>query len=121
MVTGLEFIPKMDNKSAIKLTGFHVSEDEKFIAYIENEILSHPTMLLENVIKGRLIDAFLELFCNVQKHARTEFPIFACGQYYPNLNRLSFTLVDSGIGYLFQLKNSRIMRSKMLETQFSGL
>src|SRR5690606_24535019 len=47
----------------------------------------------------RLIDAFLELFCNVQKHARTESPIFACGQFYPNMKRLCFTLVDMGVGY----------------------
>ncbi|MBS1556280.1 MAG: hypothetical protein JSU09_15280 [Bacteroidetes bacterium] len=99
LLKGVEFIPRND-KTEIKLTGFGKNEDVKFIEYIENELLSNPNLSVAKAVKKKLVDAFLELFCNVQKHARTDSPIFACGQYYPSLKRLSFTLVDTGVGYL---------------------
>ena len=102
-LTGVEFV-KTTSKTEIKLTGFNMDEDGKFIHYIENELLSNENLFIKEPVKKRLVDAFLELFCNVQKHARTESPIFACGQYYPDLKRLSFTLVDSGVGYLIPIK-----------------
>lgn len=100
---GVEFVQGL-NKTEIKLTGFDKSEDVKFIQYIENELLSNHNLFIPEDVKNRLIDAFLELFCNVQKHARTDSPIFACGQYYPSLKRLGFTLVDCGVGYLPPIK-----------------
>jgi hypothetical protein len=99
LVAGVEFVPTV-NKSIVKLSGFKVNEDTNFIRYIENELLSHPSLLLSNDEKAGLISSFLELFCNVQKHARTNEPIFACGHYYENVKRLCFTLVDIGVGYL---------------------
>ncbi len=102
-LTGVEFVQR-ENKTEIKLTGFNKNEDVEFINYIENELLSNQHLKINGPIKGRLIDAFLELYCNVQKHAQTDFPIFACGQFYPDKNRLSFTLVDCGVGYLPPIK-----------------
>jgi hypothetical protein len=102
-LTGVEFVPKND-KTEIKLTGFDKAEDVKFIQYIEKELLSNPNLSIDQSVKDRLMDSFLELFCNVQKHARTDSPIFVCGQYYPLPKRLCFTLVDSGVGYLIPIK-----------------
>lgn len=103
-LAGVEFIPKQDNKSEIKLTGFDTDEDVRFIQYIEIELLSNENLNLQSNVKKDLVSAFLELFCNVQKHARTDAPVFACGQYYTNSKRLSFTLVDTGVGYLPPIK-----------------
>lgn len=103
-LAGVEFVSKRDNKSAIKLTGFYPVEDVRFIQYIEQELLSNKNLGLNSEVKGLLTDAFLELFCNVQKHARTESPVFACGQYFPSFRRLSFTLVDCGVGYFLPIK-----------------
>lgn len=103
-LAGVEFIPN-SNKTAIRLTGFDKNQDEKFIRYIDQELLSHENLLIEKSDKDKLTDSLLELFCNIEKHAKTEAPIFACGQYYPTYERLSFTLVDSGVGYLPPIKD----------------
>lgn len=95
----IEVIPNSTG-SAIQLTGFTKTDDEKFLQYINESLLGHPNLQLTRGEKNSLRDAFLELFSNVQKHAKTNNPIFACGQYYPTFKRLSFTLVDTGIGYL---------------------
>ncbi len=102
-LTGVEFVQR-ENKTEIKLTGFQKDEDGKFINFIENDLLSNQNLNINEPAKGRLVDAFLELFCNVQKHARTDFPIFACGQFNTRVKRLSFTLVDCGVGYLSPIR-----------------
>lgn len=102
LIGGVEFVPTM-NKSIVKLTGFEMTEDTRFIRYIEEKLLSHESLSLSTTEKSGLMDSFLELFCNVQKHARTDNPIFACGHYYEPLKRLSFTLVDIGVGYLLPI------------------
>ena len=123
LLSGVEFVPKND-KTEIKLTGFDKIEDVRFIQYIEKELLSNPNLSIEHNVKDRLIDAFLELFCNVQKHARTDSPIFACGQYYTIPKRLSFTLVDSGVGYLAPISeftgDNQMTGSEAIQWALSG-
>lgn len=100
---GVDLIPNF-NKTAIKLIGFDKSQDQKFVLYIHKELLSNTNLSISDPVKSELMASFFELFCNIEKHARTESPIFACGQYYPILRRLSFTMVDSGVGYLPPIK-----------------
>ena len=102
-LSGVEFVPT-SSKTAVKLEGFNKDDDTNFIAYIHKELLSHRSLPITTTEKYLLTDAFLELFCNVQKHARTDSPVFACGQFYPTHRRLNFTLVDSGVGYLVPIQ-----------------
>lgn len=90
--------------SEIDLQYFAITDDQGFINYIENNLLSYKSLRISIPHKMKLVDSFLEIFGNVQKHADTEHPIFACGQYYPSKGKLSFTLVDLGIGYLEPIK-----------------
>ncbi len=101
-----ELVPGQVNKSSVKLKGFNKNEDGRFIQYIERELLSHEKLLLGTGEKGKLVDSFLELFSNVQQHADTDDPIFACFQFYPTRQVLSFTLVDLGRGYLPAIKQA---------------
>ena len=72
----------------------------EFAKYINEKLLAHPSLRLD---EGRIYNIrkhLLEIFANIELHARTSSPIFACGQYYPKSYKLKFTLVDLGVGYL---------------------
>lgn len=98
-VTGIELVPR-ENRSALALTGFDVNEASKFITYIKDSLLSHPSLSIDDLEKDGLLDSLFELYSNIQKHALTNDPCFVCGQYFPDRKLLHFTLVDLGIGYL---------------------
>jgi len=40
----------------------------------------------------------VEVFMNAAEHSSSKSGIFACGQYFPRMNRLDFTIADAGIG-----------------------
>lgn len=90
--------------SEIALTGFDPNDSEKFVEFVENKLLVHPNLNISDTDRNGLIDAFFEVFGNVQKHARTPLPVYACGQYYPQRRELNFTLVDLGVGYLMPIQ-----------------
>ena len=55
--------------------------------------------------KNKMIDKFLEMYSNVQIHARSnDRPVFGCGHYLENDHKLHFTLVDLGVGYLVPIE-----------------
>jgi hypothetical protein len=94
-----DFVKMPYSRTAVVLTKFDKSEDEKFLIYIENELFGNEGMQIKERKKDMVL-SFLEIFTNVQLHARTDEPIFACGQYFPKSKELHFTLVDLGVGYL---------------------
>jgi hypothetical protein len=98
LVRGLEFLPQARNSSIIHLNGFSSEDDTAYLDYIE-ELVNHRSLLMSNDDRFSLIDAFLEIFVNVQSHAQTAAPFFACGQYFHRDKKLKFTLVDTGVGY----------------------
>lgn len=79
---------------------FHPYEVVEFATYINEKLLSHPSLRLDEDRIYNIRKHLLEIFANIELHARTSSPIFACGQYYPKSYKLKFTLVDLGIGYL---------------------
>ncbi|TDQ16899.1 hypothetical protein DFQ04_1547 [Algoriphagus boseongensis] len=92
---------RIDNRdTSIKMTRFKTESDLEFVEYIGESLLGHKAFEEMPEIKVELLDHFLEVFTNIQLHARTNGPIFACGQFYPIQNILKFTLVDIGIGFL---------------------
>lgn len=88
-----------ERQTTVRLTSFEASDSDKFCNYLEEDLFSHRAFRKKPKIKGELMDHFLEVFANIQLHAKTESPVFACGQYYPNLETLKFTLVDLGSGF----------------------
>lgn len=102
-------------KDEIPFGAFGKKDDQSFLKYIQNELLNHESLCLNDRDKIILTFHFLELFTNVEKHAKTDEPLFACGQFYKKQNILKFTLIDTGIGYLQPIKkhtNNEIICSK---------
>jgi len=94
--------PYEDNRqSTIPLTSFLNTEDESFCQYLRRDFFGHRGLEnLTSTTKANLSTHFEEIFVNVVQHANTDYPIFTCGQYFPEKQMLKFTLVDLGEGFL---------------------
>lgn len=89
-----------DRNSTIPLSTFPAVEAENFCKYLKSDFFSHRG--LDGIANGVKIDLsthFEEVFVNVQLHANTTYPVFTCGQYFPEKQILKFTLVDLGDGF----------------------
>lgn len=90
----------IDNReTTVKLSRFLSDSDGEFYEYIGDSLFGHKAFKKMPEIKVNLLEHFLEVFANIQTHAKTVDPIFACGQYYPSQSQLKFTLVDIGVGF----------------------
>lgn len=82
------------------------TEFDSFGNYICSDLLKHrglPTMIDAEIKFIEL--GFKETFSNVLEHANTDLNITVCGQYFPKLETLRFTLVDLGEGFLKPIYN----------------
>ena len=61
------------------------------------EIVDHH-MPLSRKTRSGLIVVFAELIENIQRHAGLSSPAFACAQVYPQRQKLTICIVDTGIG-----------------------
>ena len=78
---------------------FDVKDDHHFASYIEDELIYRseiPKMSFELLKKFR--ESIFEIFSNAVSHSRSKLGIFSCGQFFPNRNRLDFTVADLGVG-----------------------
>lgn len=88
----------------VSLEAFEPNDEKGFVDYIEHELFENIRMKIDPDLKDKMVDKFLEMYSNVQLHARTEFPVFGCGQYLKHEKKLHFTLVDLGVGYLLPIE-----------------
>lgn len=90
-----------DQQSTVSLKSFAPYDNDGFIDYIENDLLTHRGMpdFTEDE-KDNIIDSLIEVFCNIQIHSKSEEPFYVCGQYYPKQGVLTFSMVDLGVGFL---------------------
>lgn len=89
-----------NSTTAVQMRSFLPTDDEAFLDYLENHLFGQADLALICGEKDKIIDHLLEVFANVQLHAGSNKPLFACGQYYPATRCLKFSLVDLGGGYL---------------------
>lgn len=88
------------NGSTVQLQAFHSDQDEEFINYIRDKLLSNQRLQLGRDQQNDMTRSFVEMFTNVNLHANTTAPLFACGQYFLGKKQLKFSLADIGEGYL---------------------
>jgi len=95
-----------ERQSTISLKTFNKYEDDNYCDYLVKDFFSHRGLSnLNRSIKENLKTHYLEIFNNVELHANTEFPVFTCGQYFPEKNVLKFSLIDLGDGFLRKIKD----------------
>lgn len=96
-----------DRESVISLNKFNINDADSFVSYVENDFIGHRGLLSKDkLIKDRIKGFYFEVFDNVNVHANTSYPVFSCGQYFPQNRKLSFSLIDLGEGFLPKIKAS---------------
>ena len=86
---------------------FDVGDDRYFSAYIERGLIRRPEVpeMSEGLLK-KFRESIFEIFSNAVLHSHTELGIFSCGQFFPDGNRLDFTVADLGIGIRKNIYNN---------------
>lgn len=78
---------------------FDAKDDRYFAVYIEGDFVKRPEMpAMSPGLLKRIRESMLEIFSNSVIHSGTQLGIFSCGQYFPKLERLDFSIADLGIG-----------------------
>lgn len=89
------------NNTTIKFQKLKPTDGKYFKNYvieelIEGHIANLPTMT--DGVKEKIVEGIYEIFVNAQIHSGSPF-IYTCGQFFPNKNKIEFTIVDTGIGF----------------------
>ena len=105
------------NNTTIKFQKLKPTDGKYFKNYVIEELIEgHNADLpkMSSGVKEKIVEAIYEIFVNAQIHSETQF-IYTCGQFFPNKNKIEFTIVDSGIG--FKEKINRRFNSNLTTMQ----
>jgi hypothetical protein len=96
--------------TTISYQRFDVKDDRFFGQYIEKELVRRGEIphMSAGLLK-RFRESIFEIFSNAVIHSRTKLGIYSCGQFFPNKNRLDFSIADLGMGIRHNLKETRGM------------
>lgn len=87
--------------STIPFKSFLPDDKDGFIKYVMEKLLVHDGMPeFKPTAMEKLLDDLAELCCNINLHSQTTEPFFVCGQYYPTVGKVIFTVTDIGKGFL---------------------
>lgn len=82
-------------ESANHFSKFNPTDEKAFAEYVE-QLLSAPYLpSMSELLKKKICRSILEIFNNAKNHGRSRW-VFSCGQYYPQSQKLDFTVVDLG-------------------------
>jgi signal transduction histidine kinase len=78
---------------------FKIHAGEQFSEYLNTYMVGRGIPEMTRALKRKFNQSLLEIFQNAAIHSESNYwGIFACGQFYPNKNKLDFTISDAGIG-----------------------
>ncbi len=87
--------------TTIKYQKLKPTDGKFFKSYVIEELLNTHVADLPRMsagVKEKIVEAIYEIFVNAQMHSETTH-IYTCGQFFPNKNKIEFTIVDTGIGF----------------------
>lgn len=95
----------IDNHSTtIQYQKLKPSDGKYFSQYVTTELLERSELPQLSIgLKEKMTEAIYEIFVNAQIHSETEH-IYTCGQFFPNKNKIEFTITDTGIGFRKKIK-----------------
>jgi len=95
------------NNTTIKFQKLKPNDGKYFKNYVIDELIDgHMADLpkMSDGVKEKIVEAIYEIFVNAQIHSETKF-IYTCGQFFPKMNKIEFTIVDTGIGFRERINN----------------
>lgn len=88
------------HKSTLHLKHFSVSKLDEFVEYVQQDLMQHRGLKLDESVAEKIMDSIIEIATNIEIHSNTDHPFFACGQFFPDNNVFKFSMVDLGVGFL---------------------
>lgn len=100
--------------TSIKLRNFSIEDIDEYVEYVENDLVQHNDLHLNEESREIIISALIEIFANYEAHSNTKYPLFVCGQYFPKKTQLKFSIFDLGVGFLDPINkvNPKIITSE---------
>jgi len=93
------------NHTTIRFQKLKPTDGRYFKTYVIEELIGrHELPQMSVALKEKMVEAIYEIFVNAQIHSETNH-IYTCGQFYPNKNKIEFTIVDTGIGFRKKVNN----------------
>lgn len=101
--------PSRIKRTVIPLTHFNPGDSVKFAGYTQENLNRLPIPEMSNEVSEKFFEGIDELFSNSELHSKTQYGMFACGQFFPKKNKLDFCLVDVGLGFQHVINSIRKM------------
>jgi hypothetical protein len=89
---------------------FEPTDGRYFVSYISKYLQGRGMPKMSAGLHKKFLESVYEMFNNAVIHSGTTLGIYSCGQYYPNVHRLDFSIGDLGMGIRESLR-----RKKQLE------
>lgn len=86
------------NQTTVPFKTFKLQAGEQFYEYLESYMHGKGIPTMSEGLAKRFRQSLFEIFQNAAIHSKSESGIFTCGQYFPQMHRLDFTIPDAGIG-----------------------
>ena len=85
---------------------FDIDAERSFSSYIYHEVLHRTELpIMSRQLQKKFSESIFEMFNNAVQHSKSEFGVFSCGQFFPDIDQFNFTMVDLGIGIRQNIKN----------------
>jgi len=84
--------------TTIPITNFNKDDEVKFSKFTRSRLMRPEMPKMSAGLKSKFFEGIDELFANSALWSNSPIPVFAGGQYFPRLDRLTFVLSDGGQG-----------------------
>jgi hypothetical protein len=84
--------------TTIRYQRFSTTDAVKFALYTEENLVRQNMPAMSQQVLAGVLGGLDELFSNAALHSNTECGVFSCGQAFPAIKRLRFSIADAGIG-----------------------
>ncbi|MGV1817755.1 ATP-binding protein [Agrobacterium tumefaciens] len=86
------------NHTTMPVTYFALDEEVDFANYTRLHMARREMPKMSTALQGKFYEGIDELFANCSLHSRSETKIVVCGQFFPRIEKLAFTISDGGVG-----------------------
>lgn len=86
------------NHTTVPFKAFKLQAGEQFFEYLESYMHGKGIPTMSEGLTKRFRQSLFEIFQNAAIHSKSSSGIFTCGQFFPQMHRLDFTIADAGIG-----------------------
>lgn len=86
------------NQTTLPYVRLQLTDEGLFAAYLAKHLSGKGIPDMSQAMGKKFRQSVFEVYQNAVIHSKSKVGLFACGQFYPQLQRLDFTIADAGIG-----------------------